>query len=126
MSQLVNIEKFPTNVIYNVISKLLCRTLKKVLPYLVNQTQEAFVKGRPLVHNVLICHDLLRRNKRKTTPRCIRKIDLRKAYDMVSWEFIKEMLYGYGFSQKNFHLIMLCITSTNFSVRVNGNNYGYF
>lgn len=112
--------------IYKVISKLLCSRLKKVLPYLVNQTPAAFVKGSSLVHNVLICHDRLRHYKRKTTPMCMMKIDLRKAYDMVSWEFMKEMLHGYGFPQKFFHLIMVCITSTKFSVRVNGNNYGYF
>lgn len=114
------------NVIYKVISKVLCNRLKKVLPYLINQTQAAFVEGRSLVHNVLICHDIMRHYKRKTTPRCMMKIDLRKAYDMVNWKFVEEMLKGYGFPEKFCQWVMRCLTSTKFSVRVNGTSHGYF
>lgn len=35
------------------------------------------------MQNVLIFHDLLRHYNRKISPRCMMKIDLRKAYDMV-------------------------------------------
>lgn len=54
------------------------------------------------------------------------KIDLRKAYDMVRWEFIEEMILGYGFPEKFIKLIMVCVTTTKFSLKVNGGNYGYF
>lgn len=46
------------------------------------------------MHNVLVFHDLLRHYERNTTPRCMMKKDLRKAYDMVTWEFVEEMLQG--------------------------------
>ncbi|KAH0640338.1 hypothetical protein KY285_036924 [Solanum tuberosum] len=48
--------------------------------------QVSYLHGRSLVHNILICHDLLRHYNWKTTPRCMIKIDLRKAYDMDIWE----------------------------------------
>ncbi|KAH0651106.1 hypothetical protein KY284_031018 [Solanum tuberosum] len=69
---------------------MICTRLKKVVSILVADNQAAFVQGRSMNHNILICHDLLRHYNRKTTPRCLMKIELRKAYDMVSWEFLEE------------------------------------
>ena len=43
------------NVMYKCIAKLLCNRLKEVLPSIIDPSQAAFVKGRHLVHNVLIC-----------------------------------------------------------------------
>lgn len=83
------------NVLYKCISKMICSRLKPTISYIVAENQSSFVQGRSMMHNVLICHDLLRHYNRRTTPRCIMKIDLRKAYDMVSWEFLEEALRGY-------------------------------
>ncbi|XP_019237733.1 PREDICTED: uncharacterized protein LOC109217895 [Nicotiana attenuata] len=85
------------NVIYKCISKMLCKRLKRAVSILVAENQATFVEGRSLIHNILICHDLLRHYNRKTTPRCLMKIDLRKAYDMINWDFIEEALKGFGF-----------------------------
>lgn len=54
------------------------------------------------------------------------QIDLRKGYDMVSWEFVEKMLKGYGFAEKFRKLIINCIISIKFSVRINGKSYEYF
>nr|XP_016460087.1 PREDICTED: uncharacterized protein LOC107783619 [Nicotiana tabacum] len=93
---------------------------------IVVDNQAAFIEGRSLIHNVLICHDILRHYNRKTTPRCLIKIDLKKAYDMVRWEFLEEVLKGYGFPIPFIHWIMLCVTTTTFTVKVNGGGFGYF
>ncbi|XP_019253832.1 PREDICTED: uncharacterized protein LOC109232518 [Nicotiana attenuata] len=85
------------DVIYKCISKMICTRLRKAVLHIVEENQAAFVEGRSLVHNVLIFHDLLKHYNRKTSPRCLMKIDLRKAYDMVSWDFIDEAMRGFGF-----------------------------
>lgn len=54
------------------------------------------------------------------------KIDLRKAYDSLSWEFIREVLVSLNFPQKFIHWLMLCITTARYSVVLNGNAVGYF
>lgn len=117
---------FCCNVLYKCISKLICVRLRKALSLVVAENQAAFVEGRSLIHNVLICHDLLRHYNRKTSPRCLMKIDLKKAYDMISWDFLYEALQGYGFPEPFIQIVMRCVTSTKFTVKVNGEGHGYF
>ncbi|XP_019266923.1 PREDICTED: uncharacterized protein LOC109244316 [Nicotiana attenuata] len=54
------------------------------------------------------------------------QIDLKKAYDMVRWEFLEEVLRGYGFPMPFIQLIMVCVRTTKFTVKVNGAGYRYF
>jgi len=46
------------NTLYKCITKLLCQMIKDVLPYLIDPSQGAFIKGRELLYNVLICQDI--------------------------------------------------------------------
>lgn len=72
------------NTLFKIISKMLCMRLKIVSPEIISANQSAFVAGRSIVQNVLICQDLVRLYNRKTFTRsCLIKIDLRKAYDTV-------------------------------------------
>ncbi|XP_075091778.1 uncharacterized protein LOC142171947 [Nicotiana tabacum] len=80
------------NVLYKCISKMICTRLKPTINHIVADNQLTFVQGRSMMYNVLICRDLLRHYNRKTTPRCLMKIDFRKAYDMISWEFLEKAL----------------------------------
>nr|XP_016433942.1 PREDICTED: uncharacterized protein LOC107760411 [Nicotiana tabacum] len=114
------------NVLYKCISKILCRRLKEAMSHIVTDNQSTFVQGRSMIHNILICHDLLRHYNRKTSPRCLMKIDLRKAYDMVSWEFLEEALRGYGFPEKFIRLVMTCVSTPKFTIKINGESQGYF
>jgi len=55
-------------IIYKCITKLLCNRLKEVLPHIIDASQGAFVKGREMLFNVLLCQDLARGYQRKHTP----------------------------------------------------------
>lgn len=48
------------------------------------------------------------------------KINLRKAYDMVSWEFLKEALQRYGFPAKFIIWIMMYVSTPKYTVKRNG------
>lgn len=53
-----------SNELYKFISKVMCVRLGMSLSHLVAENQAAFVAGRSLVHNILICHDLLRQYRK--------------------------------------------------------------
>ncbi|CAL9013284.1 unnamed protein product [Prunus brigantina] len=48
------------------------------------------------------------------------KIDLSKAYDRLSWEFIEQVLVELNLPRPFIQLIMSCITTVNYQVCVNG------
>lgn len=54
------------------------------------------------------------------------KIDLKKAFDSVRWEFLFDVLNHFKFPPKFIFWLRACITSTKFSVKVNGSLCGFF
>ena len=115
------------NVLYKVISKLLCSRLKVALPYLINQCQGAFVPGREIIFNVLICQDLARGyNRKHISPRCMMKIDLHKAFDSIHWHFVEDLLHALHFPKIFTKWIMACVSNVEFSLHLNGQIHGSF
>ncbi|XP_074304260.1 uncharacterized protein LOC141638972 [Silene latifolia] len=115
------------NVLYKAISKILCNRLALVLPDLISKNQGAFVKGRSILENILICQDLVRLYHRgNASPRCMFKLDLQKAYDSIEWAFIDQMLGALMFPEKFRQMIMTCVTTSSFTLNLNGAQFGYF
>ena len=84
-----------------------------MLDFLIDQAQGAFVASRSIMHNILLCQDLVKHYTRQNcAPRCLMKIDLCKDYDTLNWHFIKEMMVTINFPHKFIKIIMACITST--------------
>ncbi|XP_048493001.1 uncharacterized protein LOC125493579 [Beta vulgaris subsp. vulgaris] len=72
----------------------------------------------------MIPKDLVKLYNRKTTrASCMMKLDLKKAYDTISWDFIRQMLTGVGFPSVFVDKIMLCITTPMFSIMINRSIY---
>ncbi|GJY25397.1 putative RNA-directed DNA polymerase, eukaryota, reverse transcriptase zinc-binding domain protein [Tanacetum coccineum] len=59
-------------------------------------------------------------------PRCAFKIDIQKAYDTVDWHFMDVILKRFGFPPLINKWIMACVSSTSFSIGVNGDIHGFF
>lgn len=106
--------------VYKCIAKLLCSRLQLVLPFLIDENQAAFVEGRSILHNVLIGQELLRLYAQKnTSPRLLMKIDIKKAYDFVSWDFLSELFTCLNFPQKFKGRLLECVSSTSYSFVLN-------
>ncbi|XP_074302949.1 uncharacterized protein LOC141637289 [Silene latifolia] len=70
------------NVLYKVISNLLCARLAKILHHIISPNQGGFIQGRNIIENILVCQDIFRLyNRTSVSPRCLIKVDLKKAYD---------------------------------------------
>ncbi|KAL2461381.1 Uncharacterized protein Adt_44801 [Abeliophyllum distichum] len=89
--------------------------------------QSAFVQGRSMAENIDLPQELLRNYNRKLiSPRCMLKIDLRKAYDSVNWDFLRSVMEGLMFPDVFVNWIMQCVTTTAYSIAIIGNLYGFF
>ncbi|GJW82457.1 trichome birefringence-like protein 3, partial [Tanacetum coccineum] len=54
------------------------------------------------------------------SPRCAFKINIQKAYDTVDWKFLENILIKFGFHNTMVKWIMACVSSTSFSLSING------
>ncbi|XP_011101341.1 uncharacterized protein LOC105179418 [Sesamum indicum] len=65
-------------------------------------------------------------NQARLPPRCALKVDIRKAYDTVEWDFLFAVLHLFGFPTTFIRWIEKCVTTPSFSVRLNGKPHGFF
>ncbi|XP_074290531.1 uncharacterized protein LOC141617247 [Silene latifolia] len=115
------------NIIYKCISKILCKRLSFILPDLISQNQGGFIQGRSIMENILICQDLIRLYERQaSSPRCLFKMDLQKAYNSVEWGFLEQMLKALQFPTQFIGWVMQCVTTASYSLSLNGNMFGFF
>lgn len=108
--------------IYKCIFKLLYDRLSKVLPNIISQTQGALFCLREI--HFAQCFDLSRfdqmYNHGKSPPCCLMDLDLSKYYDTVEWAFIEKIITKLGFPSKFTQLIMTCLSTTRYSILLNG------
>jgi len=64
--------------------------------------------------------------RKHLSPRCMMKIDLKKAYDSVQWEAVREILTSLKFLNIFIKWIMACITSASFTIHINGDDFRSF
>ncbi|GJW84185.1 hypothetical protein Tco_0157330 [Tanacetum coccineum] len=115
------------NVLFKCISKIIANRIKESLKVLVNPNQSAFIPGRSIADNILLTQELMHNyHLDHGTPRCAFKVDIQKAYDTVDWMFLKDILGGFGFHARLIGWIMECVTTTSFSISINGSLHGYF
>lgn len=101
------------NVSYKVITKLLANRLRLIMGKLVNPCQSSFVPNRQSRDNIIVAQEIfhsMRRKKGKKGWMAI-KIDLEKAYDRLSWAFIKETLEDIGLPSNFIELVWHCIST---------------
>lgn len=113
--------------VYKVITKILANRMQGTLSHIVSHAQSAFIKGRSIVDNVLLMHELIRNYHRDDgPPRCAIKVDLMKAYDSVDWEFLIDTITAMEFPVMFVKWVKACITTPMYSVMINGGLEGYF
>jgi len=108
------------NVIYKLISKVLANRLKPLLPLLISPEQTGYVEGRQIMDDIILSNEVIHSLKILKNPGMILKLDLSKAFDKLSWNYIHQMLVAFGFNSTWTRWIMNLISSPYFSVLLNG------
>ncbi|GKA68734.1 hypothetical protein Tco_0768651, partial [Tanacetum coccineum] len=115
------------NVLFKCISKIISNRIKGSLNTLISPNQSAFIPGKRISNNILLTQELMHNyHLDRGAPRCAFKVDIQKAYDTVDWDFLKLILGAFGFHHRMVAWIMECVTSTSFSICINGRLHGYF
>nr|XP_025662026.1 uncharacterized protein LOC112757684 [Arachis hypogaea] len=106
--------------VYKVISKVLVRRMRAVMPGLVGETQSTFVQGRRIHDGALIACETMHCLKRIKGKAAIIKLDFQKAYDRVKMGFVDIVLEKMGFGRRWRTWVMECVTTASMSVLING------
>ncbi|RVX00219.1 putative ribonuclease H protein [Vitis vinifera] len=115
-----------TRGLYKLLAKVLANRLKKVLGRVVSLDQNAFVKGRQILDASLIANEVIDTWQKRKEKGLICKLDIEKAYDSISWDFLMKILRKLGFGARWMEWIWWCISTAKFSVLVNGVPTGFF
>jgi hypothetical protein len=117
-----------TNFNYKIISKILSNRFKPILNKIISPTQSAFLKGWSIHDNTILAHEIFHSMKQKKGNRGLMalKLDMEKAFDYMEWEFLLKILKLLGFNSIWIHWIRQCITTSSFSILLDGALFGKF
>jgi len=116
------------NTIYKVVSKVVVERLKEYIPCLVSPFQTGFVPGRSIHENIVVAQELVHSMNKMTGKKgyFVIKVDLAKAYDMISWDFISRILSEINFPEALINVIIHSVTNVESNVKWNGAREDYF
>lgn len=102
------------------VTKTLALRLGIYIDELITNAQSAFIKRQCIQGNCLYVRGLARHYHRTKTPACLIKLDISKAFDTVSWEYMIEMMVQQGFSHRWTDWLAALFSSSSSAVLLNG------
>lgn len=108
------------NVVYKIITKLIVEQLKPWLGRLILEEQGGFVAGRQILDGVIIATQTIHSMASSKEKAMFIKLDMAKAYDHAKWAFLFKLLEAFGIAGDWIEWVKSCVTSSSFSVLVNG------
>jgi hypothetical protein len=87
---------------------------------MVSSNQSAFIGGRSLHENFVLVRQVARRINTRKIPGVLIKLDIKRAFDSLSWSFLFEVLRHLGFSDIWLRRIAILLYSASTKIIVNG------
>jgi hypothetical protein len=85
---------------YKIIAKTMAIRLKKCMGSLIHSDQSGFLKGRNIGNNVRLLIDIIEYTDVNDLPAAVLLLDIEKAFDSVSHEFLFQVLDHFNFGDK--------------------------
>uniref|UniRef100_A0A453BXA4 Reverse transcriptase domain-containing protein n=1 Tax=Aegilops tauschii subsp. strangulata TaxID=200361 RepID=A0A453BXA4_AEGTS len=82
--------------------------------------QTAFLKTKCIPDSYLYVQNTIRHLHRRKTPALLMKLDIEKAFDTVSWDYLLELLQQLGFSARWRDWVALLLSPASSAVSLNG------
>jgi hypothetical protein len=86
------------NVDFKFFPKLLNDRITPIADNINSESRTAFIRGRNILEGVVILHEVMHELKRSKRQGVLFKIDFKKAYDKVKWDFVQEVIERKGYS----------------------------
>nr|GEW61733.1 RNA-directed DNA polymerase, eukaryota [Tanacetum cinerariifolium] len=87
--------------LYKIIVKVIANRLVTVLDDIIDEIQSAFVTDRQILDGPFILNEIVHWCKNKKKQSMIFKFDFEKAYDLVRWDFIDDILRRINMNKRN-------------------------
>ncbi|KAG9444848.1 hypothetical protein H6P81_016188 [Aristolochia fimbriata] len=111
---------------YKIVARILAGRLKIVLPDLISKEQNGFIPSRQIRDAAMVIHEVADHFAKSEEPRIILKLDSKKAFDRVDWDFLEAIMRQIGFGERWIGWIRSCVENASFSLLVNGGVFGHF
>ncbi|KAJ3704591.1 hypothetical protein LUZ61_008296 [Rhynchospora tenuis] len=115
------------NVLYRLVMKMIANRLKPYLRNVISQEQNAFVKGRNIVENIILVketlhsfskHDFKQKN-------FMLKADVNKAFDKLDWAFLERAMRYLNIPEKIISLLLSSYKRAKVTITINGRGDGF-
>ena len=94
--------------------------LKPLLPTLVSVEQFGYVEGRQILDKIIQVHEVVHSLTSNRKAGMIMQLDLAKSYDKLNWTYIRSVVIAFGLDHNSVRWVMALVTSSRFSILVNG------
>ena len=116
------------NTLYKAISKILVQRLSPILQREISPFQNVFTKDRSIHDNLLVAQEILNtfHKSKNRSGWCALKLDMKKAYDRIEWDFLWQCLHAMGFPTQWVNWIKECVSNVSYSLKINGHTTQWF
>jgi hypothetical protein len=108
------------NVIYKLLTKIIATRLKPILPFIIFRNNLVMWKAGQILDSVILAHEVIHSLHSTKSPGMLLKLDLSKAFDKLSWSYLKSTLLAFGFEPNWVSWIVNLTSSALFSILING------
>jgi len=99
---------------------VLSNKLRMVVVNVASKSKSAFIKGEQIFNGILIANEWVDDDRRSKKNLLIFKVDFEKAYDLVDWRYLGNVMVKINFPPLWCKLILECVTTLTGLVLVNG------
>jgi hypothetical protein len=112
---------------FKIITKILADRLSQIAPTIISSHQRGFIPGRNISDCVIVTSEAINvLSKKCFAGNIAMKIDIKKAFDSLNWDFLLAVLKKFGFDSIFCSWISEILLSARLSILVNGKSVGYF
>lgn len=107
---------------YKIVAKALQIRLQKLLKEVISPEQLAFLPSQHILSNILLQYKTIEWAKESSQDLIFLKLDFTKVYDMVSWDFLFQVMSKMGIPNSFSHLMMMLSRDAAATIMLNKNS----